>query len=1004
MSFTATNHEDQRYSWLAERNGIAVAGINSQLVFTLNTHAQIIFGLTAPEATFEAISEKITAPEDFKKYLQELSEASKEFQLDIHFKGIKKKYHVTGIKPSGASIADITLQPFDSDHHNAEYLCQYATNSKDVFAFWDMDQQLIYVSNNFEVLFERSRKELNGNPFAEMRWIHPDDKSSLPLMDHDRELSLEFRLEMPDGSYKWIWHQRKPLFQKDASIFRYLGVYSDISARKNVELEMQNNHQLESLVLGISSRFISMPYNTTDENIQQALKEICEFTETNSAHIYLYNTQYDTIILTHYYSNTNQAINQFQNIPFSTENWHFKELSRNRFLKVSQLSSLSKEDPIRQHCEKVKIGSFIDFALRYQNRIHGFYGLTCIDQGRTWNDYQIQLLQIMSDLFMNALQRREYMSELLDSEQNYREIFNATSEAVFIHHAETGAIEDVNSAMLKMFQLSYENALESTIKDLSVDSPEQKAEAAIDLIHKASAKPLVFDWLMKKSNGETFWTEVTLKKAEIHGSLKVIAVVRDISDRHRAEQLLRESEANYRMIIEGQNDLILKLDSHWDISFASPSFEKSFGHRYKKQETNNFISFVLEEETQQVSVALQKLFRTPNTCFFELPAETVDGIRWFAWNFSVISNEIEQKTEFIGVGRDITYQKMVESALRESEERFRSIVQNLSDVVFLLDEAANIRYVTPSCEQYLGLNIEFLLGNNLYSLVHPDDVWLAKENLALHLEGSDYSLPYEIKLMHGKDNWRVFEAKSNNLLKHPSVNSIIFTISDITERKQMEKQVLDAIIKTEEKERERFAKDLHDDLGPLLSSVKMYVGMLKKVEKKEKQDFILANLQEIVKEAIATTKDVSNDLNPHVLNNYGLISALRLFVEKISQQTPIQFIEDIGEARYSAAIELSIYRIAKELINNSLKHAEASQLKLSIHEKGAFLCLDYEDNGKGFPEEMLRTSKPGGMGLSNIISRAKSLNAKHAFHTQINKGFKFEIQVPLTQEQFVLNK
>lgn len=112
MSFTATNHEDQRYSWLAERNGIAVAGINSQLVFTLNTHAQIIFGLTAPEATFEAISEKITAPEDFKKYLQELSEASKEFQLDIHFKGIKKKYHVTGIKPSGANIADITLQPF----------------------------------------------------------------------------------------------------------------------------------------------------------------------------------------------------------------------------------------------------------------------------------------------------------------------------------------------------------------------------------------------------------------------------------------------------------------------------------------------------------------------------------------------------------------------------------------------------------------------------------------------------------------------------------------------------------------------------------------------------------------------------------------------------------------------------------------------------------------------------------------------------------------------------
>ncbi len=1004
MSFTSTNHEDQRYSWLAERNGIAVAEINSKLEFFLNTHAQIIFGLSNAEVDFETLSEKITGAEDFKQFLLNLNEISSEYHLSVPQKGIDKKYLATGIKPRGASLADITLQPFESDHNNAEYLCQYATNSNDVFAFWDKDLQLIYVNRNFEVLFERSRKELNGNPFAEMQWIHPDDKNTLPPLDHDRELSLEFRLIMPDGNYKWIWYQRKPLYQKDSSIYRYLGVYTDISARKNVELEMQNNQKMERLVLEISSRFISMPYNTVDENIQQALKDICLFTDTNSAHLYRYNLQYDTIALTHFYSETNQIISQVRDIPFSIQNWHFKEITKNQFLQVSHVSQITKDDPIRQHCEKVKIGSFIDIALSYQNRIHGFFGLTCIAEGRNWSDYQIQLLQIMGNLFMNALQRRDYMTELLDSEQNYREIFNATTEAIFIHHPETGAIEDVNSAMLKMFQISYESALESDIKDLSGDIDGQKANAALDRIHKAMQEPQFFEWLMKKSNGETFWTEVTLKKAEIHGSIKVIAVVRDISDRRKAEQLLRESEANYRMIIEGQNDLILKLDSQWDILFASPSFDKSFQHRNKDMKTKNFRSFVLESETELVTIALQKLFRAPHTCFFELPAETVNGIRWFAWNFSGISNEAEQKNEFIGVGRDITYQKMVESALRESEERFRSIVQNLSDVVFLLDEAANIRYVTPSCEQYLGLNVEFLLGNNLYNLIHPDDIWLAKENLALHLEGSDYSLPYEIKLMHDKDKWRVFEAKSNNLLNHPAVNSIIFTISDITERKQMEKQVLDAIIKTEEKERERFAKDLHDDLGPLLSSVKMYVGMLKKVEKKEKQDFILSNLQEIVKEAIATTKDVSNDLNPHVLNNYGLISALRLFVEKISQQTPIKFTEDIGDARYSVAIELSLYRIAKELINNSLKHAEASQLKLSIHEKGAFLCLDYEDNGKGLSEEILKTSKPGGMGLSNIISRAKSLNAKHTFHANLNKGFKFELQVPLTQEQFVLNK
>jgi signal transduction histidine kinase len=214
----------------------------------------------------------------------------------------------------------------------------------------------------------------------------------------------------------------------------------------------------------------------------------------------------------------------------------------------------------------------------------------------------------------------------------------------------------------------------------------------------------------------------------------------------------------------------------------------------------------------------------------------------------------------------------------------------------------------------------------------------------------------------------------------------------------MEKQVLNAIIKTEEKERERFAKDLHDDLGPLLSSVKMYIGMLKKVTNKEKQEFILENLQEIVKEAITTTKEVSNDLNPHVLNNYGLISALKLFVDKLSGNVNIDFQEDIGDSRYSSAIELSLYRISKELINNTIKHAQANSIKLKIWEKGNTLSLLFEDDGKGLTDEAFKIKKPGGMGLSNIISRAKSLNANHTFHTNIKKGFKFEMQVPLIQE------
>jgi PAS domain S-box-containing protein len=395
---------------------------------------------------------------------------------------------------------------------------------------------------------------------------------------------------------------------------------------------------------------------------------------------------------------------------------------------------------------------------------------------------------------------------------------------------------------------------------------------------------------------------------------------------------------------------------------------------------------------------LQNLNKPPYSCYIEQRAKTKKGWRWLAWSDTAVLDENEKIKEIIGVGRDITYQKMVENALRESEEQFRSIVQHLSDVVFLLDQKAIIKYVTPSCSEYLGLQVEEMLGRNIIDLVHPDDKWLAEENINAHLSGNDYIVPYEVRMQHVSSAWRIFEVKSQNMLNHPAVKSIIFTISDITDRKIMEKQVLDAVIRTEEKERERFAKDLHDDLGPLLSSIKMYIGMLDKTADKVKHDYIINNLNEIVKEAISTTKEVSNDLNPHVLNNYGLVSALELFIEKVSAEIDISFVQNIENARYAPAIELSLYRISKELINNTLKHAGAKKISLQIAEKNARLSLIYNDNGKGMSENVLKGKNFGGMGISNIISRAKSLNASFNFVTGQNNGFKFDLTIPLIQD------
>jgi signal transduction histidine kinase len=152
-----------------------------------------------------------------------------------------------------------------------------------------------------------------------------------------------------------------------------------------------------------------------------------------------------------------------------------------------------------------------------------------------------------------------------------------------------------------------------------------------------------------------------------------------------------------------------------------------------------------------------------------------------------------------------------------------------------------------------------------------------------------------------------------------------------------------------------------------------------------------------VKEAITTTKDVSNDLSPHILINYGLVSAIESFMNKVPANMITEFKTDLTTERYSIAIENSFYRIIKELINNTLKHANASKIQIELNEIGQHLSMKYSDNGKGFNPEKLTKGKHSGMGLSNIISRAKSLDGNYNIQASPNKGFSFTINIPINQ-------
>ena len=196
------------------------------------------------------------------------------------------------------------------------------------------------------------------------------------------------------------------------------------------------------------------------------------------------------------------------------------------------------------------------------------------------------------------------------------------------------------------------------------------------------------------------------------------------------------------------------------------------------------------------------------------------------------------------------------------------------------------------------------------------------------------------------------------------------------ERVRAEKRVINAIVTTEEKERKRFAEELHDGLGPLLSTVKMSLSTLIEKIKDSPEADILNNTNHLVNEALNTLKDISNNLSPHVLSNFGLASAIAAFTAKINQTgaVEIDFKSNMEGLRLENDKEVVIYRAACELINNSVRHSGASRIEIELNKHEKFITLQYNDDGRGFDSNTLSNEDPKGMGLSNIETRVKSVD------------------------------
>ncbi|GAB3318959.1 hypothetical protein GCM10027299_11100 [Larkinella ripae] len=208
------------------------------------------------------------------------------------------------------------------------------------------------------------------------------------------------------------------------------------------------------------------------------------------------------------------------------------------------------------------------------------------------------------------------------------------------------------------------------------------------------------------------------------------------------------------------------------------------------------------------------------------------------------------------------------------------------------------------------------------------------------------------------------------------------------------------LLEGQEEERRRFARELHDGIGQMLTGLKLHAETLKSVpfpEPRQRQRF--EELCELIYDVIQTTRQTSHNLMPAVLSDFGLGAALQFLAEQTTRSSgiPVVFEGETAGKRLTPAQEIGLYRIAQEALNNAVKHADAQEIRIGWQKKGRGITLTIEDNGKGFQQKPLPKTAgriPSIKGLENMSTRARLLNGTLTISSKLKKGTKLTVQLP----------
>jgi len=575
------------------------------------------------------------------------------------------------------------------------------------------------------------------------------------------------------------------------------------------------------------------------------------------------------------------------------------------------------------------------------------------------------------------------------NEERYSNLFHQSNDAIFIHDMR-GNLLDVNKKALELFGYKKSDMLSLRIPDLH---PKSEFEASKKAFQTIAKKGFVdFECQFKKKNGDVFSAEVSSSLFEAEGEKLIQGVVRDISERKQAEDSLKESREMYRTLVETSPDAVTVTDIEGNITYVSHRTLKIHGYDSTEELIGkSAFVFIAPEDQEKAAKNMKKTLDRGLIRGLEYTMLRKDGTQFIGeLNASLIKDVKGEPKAFIAITRDITERRKAEHELSESEKKFRSLVENANDAIYIIT-SDGFQYVNSAFERLTGFTSEQVCGEafDFWNIIHPDDVKMIKEREDARRKGKEVPSRYEFRVLAKDGKTKIVEPATVHIGEKGEIK-VMGILRDVTDRKQAEEK-----IKASLHEKDVLLREIHHRvknnmqiISSLLRLQSRLIGDDKLIEMfKESQNRIRS--MALIHEKLYQTEDFAR------INFAEYIRSLTVHLFHTYKVNPniVRMNTDVKNVFLDINRAIPCGLIINELVSNSLKHAFPDNkkgevcIKLSSNRQ-KITKLIVSDSGIGLPKS-INFHEPETLGLQLVSDLVKQIGG--TIRLERAKGTAFHI-------------